>query len=525
MNHSAAIGRRVHWSAVLIAAAVATPIIYSWIVFAGPNSDTILTYHRNLLAHGFPGLLRILAEQDQAPLPQIIHYVFYGIGFSSVVALQAASSAAVVTVVLGALAWDLAADTTYRRLTDSQRTVVYALGAVAILLSPSFNASLTWVRYAVMIGVAWYAVWILEARLSAAEDREAQRRYAVLLGVILGLGPLISYTWGVVIVASLASMRRRSGISFRNIRGSLVLGSLPGLLTALVWLVYAGSAHLSLILLRTHATTGHVVKTLGKGLHLLMYPLTGYVLFPGLAGIIIIVACAATLGLSAWLFLQARRDLRAPFLCHLLIPIPLFVATSVSSGYGMIGPGLILTSCAIRGVLSSSRPRQVVLTALGLTALLGATVVNLQGLDAMGTGMAANKSRAAVQLVLSHLSQDDALNPHTLVLAGDESSRVLIEAIPAVGHRFIVETAPRTAPNIDALLRVGYPQDNLLPSTNRVVAVITDQPQTQFLDRWLGEEGFHLTSFQSEVGTYSKWMGRFTSVARPSQYLIEEWVR
>lgn len=516
------------WTAALLIAATAAMVIFAWIYCAGPNIDTLLSYHRNHLAHHVSGMMQILAAQDQAPFPQLLHYALQCLGFSSVVALQAASSALAVAGVIGVLAADLNTEPRYRAFSPTQRTWMYTFAVMAILISANFSASLTWVRYAVIIGVMWYAVWVLEMKWQTATDPQAQR-YAWLMGLLLGIGPLVSYTWGVVILASVLSLTWQGRLRSWADWARLLAGALPGALMTLMWLGYAGTQHLALILLRTHGTPFHLVKCIGKAWHLVTYPLVGLLLFPGVVNGLIMLGSFLTVGVAAIVFLRTKRELIVPFLCHTLLPIPFFLATSVTSGYNMIGPGLILLSCAIKGVLRWPLKRALYVSLVGMAVLIGGMLVNLRGFNSMSPMFHANKSRAAVDMVRQRLLAEQALNAHTLVVATDESGRFLIEALPRVQRRFITDTLTSTAPNLEAMLRMGYSQDALTPSIDRVMIIVSDsggvRAEQTTINQWLLPRGFKPTPFRHEVAPYSSWLKRATSTDASAEYLVEEWLK
>ena len=518
------------WALTLVMiGVVGALVICTWSWLAGPNIDTMLTYHRNLIAHSFHGMFQILAGQDQAPLPQLLDYVLYLSGFSSVLALQFASSTLIIAAVLWILALDLKTNDQYQKIQVSWRPVVYALSAIAMIVSPSFSVSLTWVRYAAIVGICWYAVWVLEEKILTAADLQL-RKYAIILGAMLGLGLLISYTWGVVIVASLLSLAWRRQLHRPGIRSSLLLGAIPGVVATFVFLIYAGSMHLSLILLRSHAHSG-LIKTIGEAWGLLIYPLVGSLLFPGVINTSISIVSLAIIGYSVFLFLRIRRDYVVPFLCHVILPVPFFILTAANSGYGMIGPGLILMSCAIKGALQLSIRRSILFVVLGMVTLTAGMLANLHGFNTVAPEMYANKSRAALDAVISRLSQEHALNDQTLVVACDESTLFLAESsLPtSVRRRYSSDEKTSTAPNVEAMLRVGYRQDTLTPAIHRVVVIQcgsrTFYEDFQFFQKWLHNAGFTPSPFQQKIGTYSSWLQKATTTTAPAQYVIEEWSR
>lgn len=516
------------WAAILLIVAAAVTVICAWIYCAGPNTDTLLSYHRNHLAHHLSGMMQILAAQDQAPLAQLFHYALQCMGFSSVVALQAVSSALAVVGVVGVFAVDLNTENRYRVLKASQRTWIYTFAAIAIIISANFSASLTWVRYAVIIGVMWYAVWVLEIKWHTATGHQAQR-YAWLMGLLLGIGPLVSYTWGVVIVASILSLTWQGRLRSLAVWRRLLAGVLPGALLTLIWLAYAGSQHIALILLRTHGTPFHWVKFIGKAWHLITYPWVGLLLFPSVVNGLIMLGSLLTVGVATIVFLRSQRELIVPFLCHTLLPIPFFLATSVTSGYSMIGPGLILLSCAIKGVLRRPLKQALCFSMLGMAVLIGGMVVNLRGFNSMSPMFHANKSRAAIEMVRQRLLVEQALNQQTLVVATDESGRFLIEALPLVHRRFLTDALTSNAPNLEAMLRMGYTQDALTPSIERVMIIVSDNggvsAQQRAISQWLLPRGFKPTPFRQEVAPYSSWLKRATSTDASAEYWLEEWIK
>jgi|GEM_PF-3296416 hypothetical protein len=509
---------------------VALGVIYAWIYFAGPNTDTMLTFNRNYDAHSLLGMFRILANQDQAPLPQLLDYILYRLGFSELVALQAASSALIVIGAVCVLAKDLKIDSKFREISLAWRPMVFALGAAAIILSSSFSAVLTWVRYSSLVGIAWYAAWVLEEHVVLADTMPALKRRAAALGFVLGLGLMISFSWGVVIVASSLSLIFRRQFFRPGLKSSLFIGAIPGILTTIAWFIYAGGHQFSLIMLRTHGAGFHFVKTIGKTINLFIYPLAGSLLFPGVVNAFVIVATLGTVGLSVVFFLHSRRELIMPFVFYVLVPIPFYIVTNVNSGYVMMGPGLVVITCAIKGVLRLSTRRAVLMTVLGLPVLLLGMLANLRGFNTMSPEMFANKSRVAVDFVHSRLAKEHALSDRTLLVAADESTRFLIDTIPDVQRHFLMGDVSLSAPNIKAMLQYGFQQDQLTPKINRVALVLGGErhdffkQESSYVQHWLQGDGFHLLS-QKDIGLYSSWLKRAMSTNAPAQYIVQEWVR
>ena len=512
----------------MILITVASMVIMSWIWWGGPNSDTILTYHRNHLAQSWMEMLQLLVGQDQAPLPQFFHYALHVLGFSSVIALQVSSSLITVLALFYILAWDLNADSRYQQL--SYPLWIYTFTAIAMLISPSFSAALTWVRYAVLIGIAWYGVWVLEEYASQAKQPNP---YIFSVGLALGLGCLISYTWGVVVVASGLSLLFNRQLKRSDVLRNLVFGAIPGLIVTVGWLMYAGTAHLNFILLRTHGTALTLMKSLGKSVFLLTYPFVGGLFFPSLITLLIVVMTVSILGYGVYIYLRNEPTRTFPFFCHLFLSIPLYLVTNVTVGYGMIGPGLILMSCAIKGIIRLSRPPRLCLMTLLLVTLLAGMIANIEGKNVISAIFSANKSREAIQTIISRLVSENALNNHTLVIAGDESSRVLIESIPAVQRRFAYELTSNgtSAPNLVALLRMAYRQDKITPNVDRIMIILVGATkdmfteQDQYLQQWLSTAHFSHLVFKKEIGAYSSWMKRITNTVAPAQYVVEEWVK
>lgn len=512
---------------LIIISSVAIAIVFSWIFFAGPNIDTLLTYHRNYIAHSFAGMFQILANQDQAPLPQLIDYILFRLGFTGVVALQAISSLLIIAAILWVFLLDLSADKNYLKLSQLWRLRVYCLGSIAIIISSSLDISLTWVRYAPIVGLLWYAVWTLQEKLLTIDHQLNHRRYAFILGLLVGIGPLVSYTWGVVVIALFLSLLIRCKLSRFVIRNNILLGLIPGILLIITWFIYAGTSHIDLILLRTHARATTLIKLIGEGYHLLTYPFIGALLFPGIINILALLMNASTIGLAVIIFLRTRHDLILPFIFYTLLPIPFFLFTGASPGYGMIGPGLIILTIAIKGILQFSSKRAILLSIFTFSGLVFSLVANLQGINSMSSYMFSNKSRKAVHIVLIHLLNKHALNNRTLVIAGDECAMYLVEKyLPNdVSRRYISDQTISSAPNIEAMLQFKYRQDKLTTTINRVTFILIGSETSNAIQKQMHSQGFMLDSFYREVGPYSYWYRKVTSNKAPAQYIIEEWVR
>lgn len=275
-----------------------------------------------------------------APGAQTIFWVGARVGLDSISQQRALSILLASAAYVGAILFGVRWRRTRATFPDGPLFLVTASGLV--VLSSGVFAVSGMVRYSSFTGPIWLVAFLLVVRAARGEGD-----LIPALGLILGWGVFVTYgaaaPLGLVVVMLGLSKATRSARSFMD----LIKGLAPGLAATALWLVYAGSEHLSSLRDRSGAARPSTLRSIAGHLYEMgVWLFTGPATLPTVTGITIIVLVGAAYG-----FLLLRRPVFAgvgatPFLLFTVFAVPFLAFSGADTGWSMAGPTAVVAFAA-----------------------------------------------------------------------------------------------------------------------------------------------------------------------------------
>ena len=342
-----------------------------------------------------------MVDDNQAPGAQVLFWVGAQAGLDSITGQRALSivlsSAAYAAALLFATGW--------RARTDGVllKNPLLLVTTSAVILAPGVFAASSLVRYSSLAGAVWLAAFLLTVRVVGGEGH-----LVPTLGVVLGLGSLIAYSVVTAAVCTGAALMLvptvRSTRTMLSFSKGLALGSLPTLL----WLVYAGSEHVSNIVVREGEPRGSGLRALaGHFYEMGTWLLVGPSSLPDAIGIAVMVAIAvlAVLGFRRAGF--GRTEITV-FLVFTLAAVPINYAFNADSGWFMAGPAAIVALALAVSAGQLARHSGMV-AAMLILATAAVAALPSAGVAVLRPDTYANQARRAVDRAAQLTSDGSAV--------------------------------------------------------------------------------------------------------------------
>ena len=322
----------------------------------------------------FGAAVDLMVNDNQAPGAQVLFWVGAQLGFDSITGQRSLS----IVVSSVAYASALLFATRWRRRTNGVllNGPMLLVAMSAVILAPGVFAASAMVRYSSLAGSVWLTAFVLTVRAVRGE-----RHLVPTLGVVLGLGSLIAYSVVAAVVCTGAALMlvpaTRSPRTMLSLVKGIVLGSLPTLL----WFVYAGSKHVSNIVIREGEPRGSGLRALAGHLYELgTWLLVGPSSLPNATGVAVIVVIAALAVLLLRRTGFERKEMTVLFV-FTLVAAPTHYAFNADSGWFMAGPAAIVALALALGAcqLAGRRGSVAVMLILATAAVAALPAAGVAG--------------------------------------------------------------------------------------------------------------------------------------------------